>query len=45
MRKPSSIEQMRSDLPAAYKQLQKNCEILEREYKDMQVPSSPLTAT
>nr|WDE94729.1 pyruvate phosphate dikinase 2 [Ulva prolifera] len=36
MRKPSSIEQMRSDLPAAYKQLQKNCEILEREYKDMQ---------
>lgn len=35
--KPMSMEQMCDDFPQAYEELKKNCDILEREYKDMQV--------
>lgn len=41
---PMSIEQMRDDMPDAYEQLKQNCEILEREYKDMQVHPTPVAA-
>eukprot|EP00892_Ulva_mutabilis_P007134 jgi/Ulvmu1/4793/UM020_0078.1 len=35
-RTPYNIEHMCDELPAAYQQLTENCEIVEREYKDMQ---------
>jgi pyruvate, orthophosphate dikinase len=37
IRTPGAITDMDRDLPEAYKLLVKNCEILEKSFKDMQV--------
>lgn len=39
IRTPGAIAEMERDLPEAYKLLVKNCEILEKNFKDMQVSS------
>jgi len=37
IRTPQELEALKNCLPEAYKELEENCEILERHYKDMMV--------
>lgn len=37
IRTPEPIDRLAETLPAAYEELVRNCDILERHYKDMQV--------
>jgi len=37
IRTPEDLDALKSCMPEAYKELEENCEILERHYKDMMV--------